>query len=647
MERTTRSLTHSLVILMGAALACSGGANSRVDAGSGAELECAGCHTAANLSAAHAVHIAPAGSSSGFACSECHPPFATLSHANWPTSVTFATGLGDIATSGGLAPAWNAATKTCSSVYCHGGRGTVVSWNIVDGSQSKCDSCHGDPPVASSHVQCTQEFCQVCHSDAIQGGGIDVGSKLHINGEVDVMAKSEWGTVAHGASTKPAGHPAAIDFTTCEVCHGSTPVGNASSRAMNCSSCHGAATPLDCAGCHDSSSLSAGHSVHVAGSSSSGAFPCSECHTLYTSMSHTSGDPVVTFATAAGNIASTGGLSPSWSAAPTTCSSVYCHGGDGTVVNWSIIDGSQVKCDSCHGNPPASNSHIQCTKDFCYVCHTDVVQGGTISNAALHVNGAVDVMPESAWGTVGHGTHTKPPGHWGAIEVSTCQACHGPTRVGNAPSQAMDCASCHINETLDCATCHPSAKLSGAHAVHINGGPDAKPFSCSECHTIYTSLGHAAGDPVVTFATGTGDIAKTGGLSPVWNAATTTCSSVYCHGTASPDWTRVDGSQDKCDSCHGDPPTANSHVQCTKDFCNVCHVDFHQGGFIDTNRKQLHINGTADVMPESSWGTVEHGYGTTPPDHPATDMKTCDVCHGSPPVGPALVQKMTCTTCHD
>ena len=222
--------------------------------------------------------------------------------------------------------------------------------------------------------------------------------------------------------------------------------------------CGGSAAPtsdgtkvLDCATCHTAANLSAAHAVHIVGSSSSAPFPCSECHTLYTSMSHTSGAAVVTFATEAGDIGKTGGLSPTWNATATTCSNVYCHGGDGTVItngnvtspNWTKVDGSQDACDSCHGDPPTSASHIQCTKDFCNVCHSDVHQGGSISSTTLHVNGVVDVMTESTWGTLEHGLATAPPGHPDAVDFSSCEVCHGSPPVGNSPVEVMTCTTCH------------------------------------------------------------------------------------------------------------------------------------------------------------------------------------------------------------
>jgi len=225
------------------------------------------------------------------------------------------------------------------------------------------------------------------------------------------------------------------------------------------------------------------------------------------------------------------------------------------------------------------------------------------------------------------------------------------------------------NGPLDCALCHTSATLSAAHSVHIDGGSSSSPFSCSECHTLYTSLSHESPTAVINFATVPGDIANLGGLTPAWSAATTTCASVYCHGNGAaplsgdggtiisitdglnttPNWSDIDGGQSQCNSCHGDPPVANSHIQCTSDFCNVCHVDTLQGGVVVPSLN-LHVNGVVDVMPQAQWGTNDHGLGTPPPGHDTgnVDFSTCVVCHGPTPAGlPEAPQEvMTCTSCH-
>ena len=72
--------------------------------------------------------------------------------------------------------------------------------------------------------------------------------------------------------------------------------------------------------------------------------------------------------------------------------------------------------------------------------------------------------------------------------------------------------------------------------------------------TSVNAPGHLDGTTQIQF----GDRAKLGGARPLWNIGNATCSNSYCHGATldggkatAPKWTKVDGSQNTCDSCHG------------------------------------------------------------------------------------------------
>jgi predicted CxxxxCH...CXXCH cytochrome family protein len=167
-------------------------------------------------------------------CSECHVVPTDLTHASQPLTVTFATAAGDIAKNDGLAPAWTSASLTCASAYCHGASlsgGTAITpvWTTLDGTYAACTSCHGNPPTANAHVQCSKDFCNVCHLGTLPGGRLDLTAKTHLNGVVDLLPKAQWGTVNHGIDSQPTGHPDGISFTACTVCH---------ATAMTCLTCH-------------------------------------------------------------------------------------------------------------------------------------------------------------------------------------------------------------------------------------------------------------------------------------------------------------------------------------------------------------------------------------------------------------------------
>jgi hypothetical protein len=136
------------------------------------------------------------------------------------------------AASPGKTPAFNATTKTCSNVACHGaysGTFTYTRWDYgiddietvvvpyassggaaaswyTTGSASSCTSCHGNPPApignwhASTHAPTMPNGrnCEICHPDAVSAlvGGKTVGvsinatyANLHANGTADVQAK--------------------------------------------------------------------------------------------------------------------------------------------------------------------------------------------------------------------------------------------------------------------------------------------------------------------------------------------------------------------------------------------------------------------------------------------------------------------------
>ena len=95
----------------------------------------------------------------------------------------------------------------------------------------------------------------------------------------------------------------------------------------------------------------------------------------------------------------------------------------------------------------------------------------------------------------------------------------------------------------------------GAHDNHLNASATHAAVACNECHVIPTAVdspGHADDGPPgdVTFGT----LAKTGDLKPIYDGATRTCQSSYCHGEAWAVWTEPRNSSDACGTCHGLPP---------------------------------------------------------------------------------------------
>ena len=124
---------------------------------------------------------------------------------------------------------------------------------------------------------------------------------------------------------------------------------------------------------------------------------------------------------------------------------------------------------------------------------------------------------------------------------------------------------------------------------------------------------------------------------PVWNPATGTCASTYCHGSTQlggahkvPVWTQVDGTQKTCGSCHGDPPPAPR--------LSLAHSDWPEVGrqlrLEWDNRKRLASGVTTPVIDELIARATAAG---------ATAAKVCGAggggclfCYGPPDRGDAI-----------
>jgi predicted CxxxxCH...CXXCH cytochrome family protein len=169
-----------------------------------------------------------------------------------------------------------------------------------------------------------------------------------------------------------------------------------------CTACHGRDNPAPPRGLQGETTTSASgvgaHQAHLAGSSRARAVTCEECHLVPERVlepGHVdSFAPVeVTFSGAATAF----GASPSFTGGK--CSNTACHGGSfpvrghdsgGTLTTpaWTVVDGSQATCGSCHGLPPP-RPHPYHSED-CGRCHENVsLDGKTFLRPELHVDGIV------------------------------------------------------------------------------------------------------------------------------------------------------------------------------------------------------------------------------------------------------------------
>ncbi len=552
---------------------------------------------------AHAQHLATSDWHRNVDCTDCHAVPTSTQHANGTIDFLWST----VSTAMGSKPTFDAATASCNGAYCHGGTLSDVGkaktkpvWTEVTGSYNACGAaCHLTPPSAP-HPKNTN--CAQCHDAVI--ADFDQATQtatwkdasLHINGQVDVKAM------------------------TCTTCHGDAATNNP-------------APPKGTNGETATTQLAVGaHAQHLNTSAWHRQVDCTDCHAVPTSTSHANGTIDFVWSAVATAMAST----PSFSAATATCSGAYCHGGTlydaGKVKTkpvWTQVDSSFNACGaSCHMTPPSA-PHPQNSK--CAQCHDAVIatfdpatKQATWKDAALHVNGKVDVV------------------------AMTCTTCHGDAATNNpAPPKGTNGET----QTTDLAV--------GAHAKHLAGGDWHRPVVCTDCHATQTSTQHANG--VIDFAWGA--VATAMNAAPKFNAASATCSGAYCHGgtlydattaKTTPVWTQVDGSFSSCGAgCHMTPPGA-PHPQNSN--CADCHDAVIAGFDVATQKATwknaaLHINGTIDVKKMTC--TTCHGDAASnnpaPPKGTKGETKTTELAvgaHAQHLAASGWHRQVDCADCH-
>ncbi len=389
-------------------------------------------------------------------------------------------------------------------------------------------------------------------------------------------------------------------LATCQPCHGAALDGVGGSTSLACAACHGASWKTTCTMCHGGADNQTGappratwgnagdpvrvgtHTAHVAATHGlSPPIACGACHVTPADALAAGHLDQATATVTFGGLAVQGGAAPTWNRGGPTCAGTYCHGatllggGQQTPV-WTVADGTQRACTSCHGAPPPAPHPASASCDRCHPGYTptSVVQ-------ATHVDGRVDYSV-------------------------TCASCHGdPTRVAT-PLNPQLAAAPPVGTRGEMAT---TARAVGAHLAHLQGGTLSNGIACSECHPVPTSMLHANG----TVAMAWGPLATTRASAPVWTPSTSTCSSNWCHGAkltggtdTTPIWTKVDGTQDACGTCHGRPPPSGKHGESEhRVSCGYCHAPAYTTTAVD---KVLHVDGAIQVQGSRirTWNPTTH-----------------------------------------
>ena len=338
--------------------------------------------TGSTTAGAHNLHV----NTKGFGCSLCHynSVGTGTTHRNSNISLGFVNIFGLYtggsydgqttanyeATDPGTTVS-NTGTKTCSSLYCHGGTmapngGTATAvWD--DPNSAQCGTCHGatatNPPIKGSHQKHAGSTgglslaCTVCHSGY---------QSSHVNGSLNWAFDTgsySWLTGAsyRGAASGSISPVPSSTYGQCSnlYCHSTVQADGGSGAPTYATPTWGGTSP-GCSGCHPDMQGS-GTGSHLKHTS---AYACSSCHNNAGSgTTYHANHNIDVF------INSTYGSTASYSQMPNnlpqngygSCSSITCHS-DGTGI-WSGTQGAgntpqwgtTAGCNACHGNTTYTN----------------------------------------------------------------------------------------------------------------------------------------------------------------------------------------------------------------------------------------------------------------------------------------------------
>ncbi len=552
-----------------------------------------------------------------------------------------------------------------------------------------CQGCHDVPKPGGvypiEHSYSDPNVCKNCHAHDNKRGSFAGACNTchgHPPKTADIGTADGLATPATGATGTPGAHEMHV-----------------TQRGMDCSTCHngyaGRAMP--------NSTIDMGFTVD---SNKFPGFKSSDSRGTYgnsnTLSTATNGQPYVF----TGNVDVTGTI-----AANQTCANVYCHGatlknsagvntGSHINPNWTINDGSQAGCNSCHatiGSGPGTAGHTRHTAIMgCSNCH-----GATPSVSAFggwygpnHVNGVTnwDVSALSArqsgspqagykadngiYAAIGATNTLSPSAVYGSCANIYCHSnvqgalgTGAPTSFTSpvwSSSTALTCGSCHVDMSS-------SASATGSHIKHAQ----SYNIACGSCHTGYTDTSvntntHAKNTQFVDVifpATGITAGSKYNNSNTGNKAAGSgyaSCTTSYCHSNSGPNGaTRTypgiapvwGGAQLGCGSCHLDMATdavgtgghkshaSSANVSGPQFGCEVCHAGYASGAV----NAATHVDQQVNLNFAASASTT---YSKPLASAAGTAWGTCSAskCHGQatslPWNGSLYSTTETCAKCH-
>lgn len=608
-------------------------------------------------------------------------------------------------------------SATATSMVVRGYPGTVAvgsSFAIVYGQQISA-SADGKPvkmfnntgansfahDESSTGTDPTPDgICQVCHTQTtawrtdgtLSGIGVHTGQ----NGANCVICHP------HEEGFKAAG---------CNTCHGYPPITDVASGGPNGLVISPAPTGSQFAGKHNTHVNTLGIDCAVCHYSSKGTGPT---HNDGTVQAVTMGfylNGSVQGGTYNGQIGvdynATVTTPPTITPPPTgamQCSNIYCHstgqgsnggalaGGDYKTPVWT----GTVVCGDCHrsdgvqgiGTIMTSGSHLRHVDTLTHYKACSECHNGAGSGTANHVNNRIEnsFSVDPFGNTPSYSQSPNTPGNgYGSCSTVYCHSI-GQRDGGLAlVSGTSDYKNPSWGGTALCGSCHAINIASGSHTPHLN----VPGYDCLNCHNNAGSgtIKHANRNIDIEFS----GVAGTGTYSQSPNTVGNgygTCSTLYCHGTLSPQW-GANTATTTCEKCHGSAGTAalgtfkdtagntsgnkvgahvahlaSTHNISTDVACSQCHsvpATVTAAGHIDS-ALPAEVNASRGYAAGTCSTTYCHGIGIknnwpggnnrTPAWGDTTYLtgvaaNDCAQCHGYPPGGghPPSAPS-SCHNCH-
>lgn len=322
--------------------------------GGGVGVSCAtaGCHTEPGgpeaCTTCHGTAKGPMPSSGAHEkheafCVDCHDVPQRLDAKNHVNGVVNLV-LSGPAKLDGKKPSWDAETKRCTNVYCHGDSSPI--WQKPASDETPCNFCHQTPP--DNHARfarvATAESCATCHSKPAE----PTIAGEHIDGSIEIH--------------EPA----------CDTCHGQG--GNPAPGP----SLDGSTDPTSPrVGAHQR------HMLETVAGRIGRVVPCGSCHVVPASL----GAKGHLDESAPADVVLPG--SGTYDPVTQTCV-VGCHFDKAPGPTWTDTSGAPRACGACHEFPPVvmrdGTIHTQAPAklEACLACHPFAPE--------THVDGLVELL---------------------------------------------------------------------------------------------------------------------------------------------------------------------------------------------------------------------------------------------------------------